>query len=121
MAVAALLLLSVGCTDWMGDPGRPSVGRRVGDWPSPLKLANGSSRSSIAPDIYVVTADDTTFYDIAKKVYGDGQLWRRVAEANPDVNQAHLRPGQQLIVPSLPDAKDDDELLSAEMDTMMGR
>jgi len=82
--------------------------------PAPLKMASGGQSSAVDYGIYVVTPDDRTFYDIAEKVYGDGDLWRPIAEANPEADQARLRPGQQLVIPELRGAKtsssDDDEI-----------
>jgi nucleoid-associated protein YgaU len=48
---------------------------------------------------YTVRAGDAGFWDVAKHAYGAGKYWRKVAEANPDVDSGRLRPGQKLRVP----------------------
>jgi len=43
-----------------------------------------------------------TLSRIAAQEYGDPRLWRRIAEANPDVGSPRrLRPGQVLVIPPL--------------------
>ncbi len=79
--------------------GRP----QVGDMPAPLGMGGDQRSSALELGIYVVTSEDKTFFDIAEKVYGNGDLWRPIAEANPEVHQARLRPGQQLIIPDSPE------------------
>jgi len=51
---------------------------------------------------YTVEANDS-MWAIAQKVYGDGNLWDRIAQANPTADPAALQPGQVLRIPA-PDA-----------------
>ena len=58
------------------------------------------------PGTYVVQEGDRGgFSGIAKKVYNDGTLWPAIEEANPGVDTRRLRPGQELIIPSLTKAR----------------
>ncbi len=47
---------------------------------------------------YVVQKKDT-LWSIAKKVYGDGQRWKDIVEANPGLNPRKLHTGQKLNLP----------------------
>lgn len=47
---------------------------------------------------YLVQAGDTLF-TIAAKLYGDGNLWTRIRDANPGVDPNNLQLGQQLQIP----------------------
>jgi len=59
-----------------------------------LKLDDQSQR--------VVAHRGDTLSQIADQVYGDSRLWRRIAEANPDVGSPRqLRAGQVLVIPPL--------------------
>jgi len=91
----------VGCNDLFA-PRAPGARPEVGHLPEPLSGDAAWQKAPTTAGIYVVTSDDRTFYDIAKKVYGDGDRWRLIAQANPEVNQARMLPGQQLIIPPLP-------------------
>lgn len=47
---------------------------------------------------HVVKKGDT-LYGIARKHYGDGKQWTKIASANPGVSPQSLRVGQTLVVP----------------------
>ena len=51
---------------------------------------------------YVVQPGDAGFWAVAKKVYGEGHHWARIARANPAAESKSLRVGQKLIIPALP-------------------
>jgi nucleoid-associated protein YgaU len=53
-----------------------------------------------APRTYTVVAGDS-LSKIAKKLYGDGNKWKRIFEANRDIikNPDLIRPGQVLKIP----------------------
>ncbi|MDY6913728.1 MAG: LysM peptidoglycan-binding domain-containing protein [Planctomycetota bacterium] len=55
---------------------------------------------------YVVQADDSGLWDIAVKVYGDGNHWGLIEKANPSTVSGRLRVGQKLVIPPLPGASD---------------
>ena len=49
--------------------------------------------------IHVVQKNET-LSSIAKSVYGDAGLWKRIQNANPKVDARRLRPGTRLMIPS---------------------
>ena len=51
----------------------------------------------------VTKADNTGFWGIAKKYYGNGKYYTLIAKANPKVKSGSLKAGQQLIIPELTD------------------
>jgi nucleoid-associated protein YgaU len=106
--IASISLALIGCGD-LFEPrtaGRP----RIGDAPSPITGGPPWGDSPMTgPTVYIVTPSDSDFEDIARKAYGDGSLWPLIEEANPDVDEAHLGPGQQIIIPELPPVDDEDE------------
>ncbi len=69
----------------------------------PLTL-NPTSKPAVEGDKYVVKSGDGLEV-IARKFYNDGSLWPAIAKANPSVDATRLRVGQELIIPSLNDAK----------------
>ena len=58
------------------------------------------SAAPAAPRTYTVVAGDS-LSKIAKKVYGDGNKWKRIFEANRDTvkNPDLIHPGQVLKIP----------------------
>jgi len=82
----------------------------AGDKPRPDFSDVTSGGSSTAPkpapaapaeQIYTVVAGDS-LSKIAKRVYGDANLWRRIFEANQDQikNPDLIHPGQKLKIPA---------------------
>lgn len=61
-----------------------------------------SGSSSTATKIYEVVAGDS-LSKIAKREYGDANLWERIFDANQDVlkNPDKIYPGQKLKIPPL--------------------
>ena len=59
----------------------------------PVAAAAGTSGT------YVVVKGDNGFWDVAKKMYGNGKYWRLISSANPGVESGALQPGQRLIIP----------------------
>ncbi|HUT59906.1 MAG TPA: LysM domain-containing protein [Phycisphaerae bacterium] len=70
---------------------------------SPIALAK-SSRSGTPQGRYIVKAGDT-FERIAAGQYKDRKLWPAIAKANPTAEPRRLRIGQELILPSLEEAR----------------
>lgn len=70
----------------------PTVGPRPGDLGNP---AVGSGTTGT----YTVQSGDS-FSTIARKVYGNANLWSKIAAANPGVNPNRLKVGQILKVPA---------------------
>jgi nucleoid-associated protein YgaU len=52
---------------------------------------------------YVVQKGDNGFWQIAEKAYGNGTLWRLIADANPGTDSASLKAGQRLVIPPRPE------------------
>jgi nucleoid-associated protein YgaU len=48
--------------------------------------------------VHVVTRGQT-FSSIAQAVYGDAGLWKRIANANPNIDPRRLQPGMRLTIP----------------------
>ncbi len=65
--------------------------------------------TATASRVYSVKENDT-LYRIAKMCYGDGNKWTLIRDANPQVNPAALRPGQNLVIPQLPQMRPEGEL-----------
>lgn len=47
----------------------------------------------------VIVKKGTTLWDLARKYYGDGSSWKKIAEANGNVNERKLQIGMELIIP----------------------
>ncbi|NBB95238.1 MAG: LysM peptidoglycan-binding domain-containing protein [Planctomycetes bacterium] len=61
------------------------------------------STNAAGRKVYTVSDTDTAgLWGIAKKVYGKGHLWPRIAKANPDVEPTKLNPGDKLVIPTPP-------------------
>jgi len=60
--------------------------------PEPLPPSQPATRT------YTIRKGDT-FWSIAQRIYGDGQRWRDIAQANPSVDPKKLAIGQQITLP----------------------
>lgn len=60
--------------------------------PAPQAAPAGQGRT------YTVR-DGDTLWSIAESNYGDGQMWRDIVDANPDLNHDELRVGQEITLP----------------------
>jgi nucleoid-associated protein YgaU len=58
----------------------------------------GGPGSPVSGSTYVVKHGDT-LYGIARKAYGDGKQWQRIADANPGLSPQALKVGQTINVP----------------------
>jgi nucleoid-associated protein YgaU len=61
-------------------------------------LNAGRAARSATPRTYTVQEDDN-LWSIAQRLYGDGSKWRQIAEANPDIDPARIKPGDVLNLP----------------------
>ena len=89
----------------LDDHRRPARPMRATDGEATREIEDGAlaGRGMATPPadlnrIHLVREGET-LSRIAKKVYGDGGLWRRIANANPKVTPNALRPGTRLIIP----------------------
>lgn len=53
---------------------------------------------AMTPGTHMVVAGDN-FWDLAERYYGDGTMWRKIADANPGVRPRRLRIGSTLTIP----------------------
>lgn len=65
---------------------------------TPMAPAAGGAGAPVSGGTYVVKHGDT-LYGIARRAYGDGKQWQRIAEANPGLSPQSLRVGQTINVP----------------------
>ncbi|MFZ2099299.1 MAG: 5'-nucleotidase C-terminal domain-containing protein [Oricola sp.] len=47
-----------------------------------------------------VVARGDNFWNLAKTYYGDGAIWKKIADANPDAKERGLQIGQELTIPN---------------------
>jgi len=59
---------------------------------------NSSGGSIASGSSYTVKRGDT-LYSIARRSYGDGKQWQKIASANPGVRPESLKVGQTLQIP----------------------
>ena len=51
--------------------------------------------------MYTVMGDEAGFYGVAERVYGDGDMWMHIADANPGVESDELEAGDKLVIPTV--------------------
>lgn len=59
-----------------------------------------TSASRSVPETYVIEPGDT-FSSLAERFYGDEKRWRDISQANPTIDPATLRPGQEIRLPGV--------------------
>jgi len=85
------------------DPSRLKVGQKLIIPPRPSATPPKPTRTLPAGHKwYVVRKGDAGFWDVAEKQYGNGLLWKHIANANKGVHPGRLRVGQSLVVPPRP-------------------
>lgn len=57
-----------------------------------------ASDEASAGRTHVIVAGDN-YWNLAREFYGDGQMWRKLAEANPELDAADLTIGAEMVVP----------------------
>ncbi|MBI4617714.1 MAG: LysM peptidoglycan-binding domain-containing protein [Planctomycetes bacterium] len=69
--------------------------------PSPGVPVAGDFRAGgpAGPSSYHVVAQGESLYSIAQRYYGNGNLWRRIKDANPDLSSWNVRAGMRLVIP----------------------
>lgn len=65
-----------------------------------MPQAPTSPGTGVSGNTYIVQAGES-LWTIARKVYGDGRLWRLIYNANRDiiVNPGRIRIGQKITIP----------------------
>ncbi len=59
------------------------------------------STESVPKNHYYRVRKDETLYRISAKIYGNGNLWRNILSANPQLTDpGNLRPGMKLVIPA---------------------
>jgi len=58
-----------------------------------------SAPTAETPSSHVIAAGDT-LWDLAKQFYGDGELWKKISEANGSPNPRRLMVGEELKLPA---------------------
>ncbi|TPL92388.1 bifunctional UDP-sugar hydrolase/5'-nucleotidase [Mesorhizobium sp. B2-3-12] len=66
--------------------------------PSPAEPAKRAEAAPATGSHVIVTGD--TYWDLAKKAYGDATKWKRIYEANKDQRPHRLVPGATLTIPA---------------------
>jgi nucleoid-associated protein YgaU len=94
------------------DPTTLRAGQTLTIPPLPERRAPGAGNgatggTTVTPGtgerVYTVAEGDAGFWGIAQNVYGNGKYWPLIQRANRDVEPTALQPGQQLIIPPLPE------------------
>ena len=67
--------------------------------PRPPKVVNDPTKSTGYVVHTIEKAD--TLYDIAQKYYGNGNLWKKILDANPGVEELKLVIGNTLMIPDM--------------------
>ena len=82
------------------DPFAPSPGYAPAPAPAPVVAAPPAASAPVVAGggTYVVQRGET-LWQIATRVYGDGQRWRDIAAANPGVNPDRIQAGQTIVLP----------------------
>lgn len=68
------------------------------DSTSSTPLASAGTGAPASGSTYVVKPGDT-LYGIARRLYGDGKQWQRIAAANPGLSPQMLKVGQTINLP----------------------
>jgi 5'-nucleotidase len=82
-------------------PYRPYLDGRVTEVAAaaPVTAEPAKAPEPAAETRHVIVKGDT-FWDLAKTAYGDGTLWRKIAEANPNAEPRRLRIGMEIVIPA---------------------
>ncbi|MCO6048802.1 5'-nucleotidase C-terminal domain-containing protein [Mesorhizobium sp. RP14(2022)] len=83
-------------------PANPAANAPAGAAPAneaPLNEAPAGTASQTGARSHVIARGDT-YWDLAKSLYGDATLWRRIADANPEYRARALPVGATLNVPA---------------------
>ena len=65
--------------------------------PAPVSVISDDSGSGMGQKYTIKKGD--TLYRIAATHYGTGRDWKKIVDANPGIDPAHLRVGQSIVLP----------------------
>ncbi len=77
-----------------GDTGTGSADQMNQQAPAPQPMNNAAPQAGT----YTIRKGDT-LWSIAQQVYGDGQRWQDIVNANPGLDPNKLRVGQKIVLP----------------------
>lgn len=67
---------------------------------TPVVSPERQDRMTVSQQNYYLIRPNETLYGIAQRVYGDGNRWRDIVRANPELTNPNiLRAGQRLLIP----------------------
>ncbi|QKV20388.1 5'-nucleotidase C-terminal domain-containing protein [Oricola thermophila] len=64
-----------------------------------LPVSTLTSGAPVVPARTHMVARGDNYWNLARKYYGDGQMWSKIAEANPDMDADNLTIGAELVIP----------------------
>jgi len=88
---------------------RTTTGYRTEPGPSTSTTTDTTTSTTTGqtPETYTVEAGDN-FFRISEKIYGSDRYWQAIAQANPLVDPARLRIGQELKLPDKSEVVEDE-------------
>ena len=98
--VAEVTATSAGEANSTETAAKPDESATAGEAASGTQAAATTADPAIAAGGKHVIAAGDTLWDIAKAAYGDGALWRRIAEANGNPRPRTLHIGRELSIPA---------------------
>ena len=66
--------------------------------PAAPAAAPAAPAAAAAPSTHTIVAGDN-YWNLAKEIYGDGFMWKKISEANPGLNPNKLPIGGTLTIP----------------------
>jgi nucleoid-associated protein YgaU len=63
-----------------------------------MDMPPSNGESAQGQRIYTLQEGDT-LYALAKRFYGNGQQWTKIADANPGLNPDKMPVGQEIVIP----------------------
>ena len=91
--------LPAGSNDIVNQP--PMVGQEstAGQSATPEGTGNDDMQNAASEQTYTLSRGDN-FWDLARKYYGHGALWKKISEANPGLRPRALPVGKEITVPA---------------------
>lgn len=77
----------------------PAAAPAVETAAAPAAPAAAPAADATVPNTHVIVAGDN-YWNLAKEMYGDGTMWKKIAESNPDFRPTRLPIGATLTMPA---------------------